>query len=209
MEQPLRALLWDMDGTLLDSEPVHRLSFVDAAQAHGLTLPEDFHEGLIGKSEDAIHAILGTEHGLTLPLAQWSESRFAAYLARIEEVHPFAIATDLWARAQAAGLEQAIVSNSPEGIVRANLTRLGLAPEALVTVSRKDVSRGKPAPDPYLLALARLGIGAEAAVVIEDSAAGLAAAQAAGIAAFMMPWFEGPPGNWQPFAALQALLPPG
>ena len=207
MDQPLRALLWDMDGTLLDSEPVHRLSFVDAARACGLALPEAFHDGLIGKSEDAIHAILGAEHGLSLSLAHWSELRFAAYLARIEEVHPFKIATDLWARAQAAGLCQAIVSNSPEGIVRANLTRLGLTPGSVMTVSRQDVSRGKPDPEPYLRALARLGLPAAAVAVIEDSAAGLAAARAAGLTVYMMPWFEGPPGDWQPFAALSQRLP--
>ncbi|ETD87708.1 HAD family hydrolase [Rhodobacter capsulatus] len=207
MDQPLRAILWDMDGTLLDSEPVHRLSFVDAARACGLTLPAEFHEGLIGKSEDAIHAILAAEHGLTLSLAHWSELRFAAYLARIEEVHPFRIATDLWARAQAAGLSQAIVSNSPEGIVRANLTRLGLAPGAVRTVSRHDVRRGKPDPEPYLLALARLGLPPEAVAVVEDSAAGLAAARAAGLCVYMMPWFEGPAGDWQPFAALSSRLP--
>lgn len=206
MSLPLRALLWDMDGTLVDSEPVHRRSFVDAARSCGLALPEDFHDGLIGKSEDAIHAILVAEHGLQADFATWSERRFAAYLARIEEVQPFALATDLWARAEAARLDQAIVSNSPEGILQANLTRLGLAPGSVVTVSRNDVARGKPHPEPYLLALSRLGLPAVVAAVIEDSSAGLAAAQAAGIATYMMPWFEGEKGDWAPFADLQVLL---
>lgn len=207
MDQPLRALLWDMDGTLVDSEPVHRRSFVDAARICGLTLPEDFHTALIGKSEEAIHAILVADHGLSLSLAHWSELRFAAYLARIDEVHPFEIAADLWARAQAAGLCQAIVSNAPALIVQANLIRLGLAPGAVTTVSREDVRRGKPDPEPYQLALARLGLPAAAAAVIEDSAAGLAAARAAGLGVYMMPGFAGPPGGWQPFAALSQRLP--
>lgn len=207
MDQPLRALLWDMDGTLVDSEPVHRRSFVDAARICGLTLPGEFHTALIGKSEEAIHAILVADHGLSLSLAHWSELRFAAYLARIDEVHPFEIAADLWARAQAAGLCQAIVSNAPALIVQANLTRLGLSPGAVTTVSREDVRRGKPDPEPYQLALARLGLPAAAAAVIEDSAAGLAAARAAGLGVYMMPGFAGPPGDWQPFAALSQHLP--
>lgn len=207
MDQPLRALLWDMDGTLVDSEPVHHRSFVDAARICGLTLPGEFHTALIGKSEEAIHAILVADHGLSLSLAHWSELRFAAYLARIDEVHPFEIAADLWARAQAAGLCQAIVSNAPALIVQANLTRLGLSPGAVTTVSREDVRRGKPDPEPYQLALARLGLPAAAAAVIEDSAAGLAAARAAGLGVYMMPGFAGPPGDWQPFAALSQCLP--
>ena len=207
MDTPLCALLWDMDGTLLDSEPVHRRSFVDAARAQGLTLPETFHDALIGQSEEAIHRILQTEHGLDLPFADWAESRFAAYLARIEDVHPFDMALEVWARARAAGLLQAIVSNSPAAIVQANLARLGFAGDAVVTVSRSDVARGKPAPEPYLLGLSRLGVPAPAAAAVEDSAAGLASARAAGLAAYMMPWFAGAPGDWQPFRALAQRLP--
>ena len=156
------------------------------------------------KSEDAIHRRLVAEHGLDADFTLWSDRRFAAYLARIEEVRPFDLAREIWQRAASLGLEQAIVSNAPRGILDANMTRMGLASGAVVvTVSRNEVTRGKPHPDPDLCALARLSLPASRAVVVEDSGSGLAAARAAGLPVLLM----GPaPGDWTPVAELHRLL---
>lgn len=183
----LRAILWDLDGTLADSEPTHERSFMDAAQALGLTLPEDFHHQLLGQSEEATHAILVREHGLSLDLAAWSARRHAAYLQRIGEVkaHP-----DAWVVLRLAarlGLAQAVVSNSPRAIVRANLAQIGLRLPERMIISRDDVHSGKPDPEPYALALSRLDLAASVSVAVEDSASGGRAAAGAELPVCWMP----------------------
>lgn len=201
---PYAATLWDLDGTLVDSEPVHRRSFLDAAVAFGISLPEDFHDRLIGMSEEAIHRVMVERYGLDASLARWTESRFAAFLARIGEVEPMPLAHDLWQKVAVMGVTQAIVSNGPRPIVRANVERLGLSPDEVLTISRDDVEKGKPAPDPYLLAAERLSVAPRDVAVVEDSLSGLEAATAAGMSVFMMPGFENGEGRgWQPVDVLQ------
>jgi beta-phosphoglucomutase-like phosphatase (HAD superfamily) len=88
---------------------------------------------------------------LDAPLSRWTESRFAAFLARIDEVRAMDVAWDLRGTAAANAIPQAIVSNGPRPNVRAHVERLGLSPDKVLTISRDDVANGKPAPDPYLL----------------------------------------------------------
>ncbi len=186
LRQDLPALLWDVDGTLADSEPVHERSFLDAAQALGLRLPSDFHANLLGQSEEATHAILVRDHGLKLDLAAWAARRHAAYLRRIDEVKPHPAAWATLRLAARLGLAQALVSNSPRQIVEANLHQLGLRMPQRLVISRDDVQRGKPDPEPYALALSRLGVSANVAVAIEDSDSGRMSAEGAGLAVCLM-----------------------
>jgi beta-phosphoglucomutase-like phosphatase (HAD superfamily) len=200
---PYAAVLWDLDGTLVDSEPVHRRSFLDTGAAFGLALPGDFHDRLIGMSEEAIHRTMVESYGLDAPLSRWTERRFEAFLARIGEVRPIGHAQELWRMLAAIGIRQAIVSNGPRPIVRANVGRLGLSPDEVLTISRDDVAKGKPAPDPYLLAAKRLTEKPTGVAVVEDSLSGLNSAHAAGMSVFMMPGFHGGEGrDWQPVEVL-------
>jgi HAD superfamily hydrolase (TIGR01509 family) len=204
---PFDAVLWDIDGTLADSEPVHELSFLATCGELGLSLPDGFQDELLGKSEETTHAALVDRFGLALAFDDWVERRTAAYLARIDQVRFHPRAQSIWERLAARGVAQATVSNSNHAIVRANLARLGLDTPDLVSISRDDVVKGKPHPEPYLRAAELLGMAPARAVVIEDSATGLAAAVAAGMGAFMMPEFTGAASrHWQPLGVLERLL---
>lgn len=201
------ALLWDVDGTLADSEPLHEASFHIACDSLGVALPADFHQRALGRSEAETHDWLARDHGLGLDFAAWSALRFSVYRDHAARVRPHEPAQALWRAAAALGLKQAAVSNSDRMILQINLARLGLENPGLVSVSRNDVRRGKPEPEPYLRAAHLLGAAPARCAVIEDSEAGAQAGAAAGCAVFLMPHFAGnAPEGAQPLDALAARL---
>jgi len=207
---PFRGVLCDIDGTLADSEPVHERSFAEACRALDLTLPDGFHDALVGRSDMETHAWLVRTCGLTLPLQAWTERRLAAYLDMVDEVAPHPPALALWRRFEALGLPQGTVSNSDRQVVDANLARIGLGGPGHVSVSRNDVRRGKPHPEPFLRGAALLGLAPSEIAAVEDSATGLRAARSAGLQAYRMPWTILRGGaQGRPFEELQRLAGTG
>lgn len=188
---PYQGVLWDMDGTLADSEPLHGESVQLVCAELGLALPDDFHGQLIGKTDVETHGLLADGYGLTLSFETWLARRLEIYLERIHTVAPIDEALALWQRLDGLGVRQAVVSNSDRLIVNANLARLGLTRPGLVSVSRNDVVQGKPAPEPYLRAAQLLGLTSGRIAVVEDSDTGRASATAAEMDVFMMPGFSG------------------
>ncbi|SHJ01825.1 haloacid dehalogenase superfamily, subfamily IA, variant 3 with third motif having DD or ED [Palleronia salina] len=183
-DHPFDAVLWDIDGTLADSEPVHDLSFGLAAERLGLQLPEDFHAVVLGKSEDASHAWMTRHVGLTLSLHEWVALRAMIYMDHLDRVRVFDAPVDLYRRVAAAGVAQGFVSNSMRPFVEANLRVLGLNHPMATTITRNDVRDGKPAPEPYLRAAHLLGVAPSRVAVVEDSDTGAAAGAAAGMTVF-------------------------
>lgn len=203
---PYDAVLWDIDGTLADSEPVHERSMFDTLAEFGLRPARDFKDEILGSSEEATHAFLVQSYGLSADFPEWERRRQGNYLARRDEVIPHPEAWPLWQALEARGVAQATVSNSARVIVDANLERLGLAGR-FVTLARDDVAKGKPDPEPYLTGAARLDVAPERVAVVEDSATGLAAGHGAGMTVFMMPHFAGDSAlPWRPVAELAGLL---
>jgi HAD superfamily hydrolase (TIGR01509 family) len=204
---PFDAVLWDIDGTLADSEPAHEQSFIEACRECGLELPENFHGQLVGKSDEETFAWLVSNCGLQLPLSRWLELRFSFFFRNIEAVDPIGPALNVWRKLDALGVRQATVSNSDRLIVNANLARLGLAEPRAISVSRNDVVRGKPHPEPYLRAAELLGVAPGSVAVVEDSATGLKAATSAGMRVFMMPGFQNGIGvDWLPFSTIAKFI---
>lgn len=209
----MRAILWDMDGTLVDSEPLHEHALVEALGRVGLPVAPDLHAQVLGMSADAVYGWLCREAGLSLPFHEWVAIKYAIYGDGIARVKPFTEAVATWHAADAAGLRQAVASNSDRIIVEANLGHVGLIRPGLVTVSRNDIRKGKPDPEIYLRAAWLLGVAPQDAVVVEDSGTGAAAGLAAGMRVFMVPHTDAPvpPGaeKLADFAALRALFPDG
>ncbi|GBQ12706.1 HAD family hydrolase [Swaminathania salitolerans] len=176
------ALIFDCDGTLANTLPVHYLTFREALAEHGLPLEPDWYgqrTGLSsGKLFDAYEAAFGVALMREGLLARCREI-YRTHLDRLEE-HGFAAGI---ARACRGKSPMAVASAGQGEIVRATLGRLGLVDlfDAVVTI--EDVRRGKPAPDLYLLAASKLEVPPASCLVFEDSPEGLEAARAAGMEA--------------------------
>jgi HAD superfamily hydrolase (TIGR01509 family) len=180
------AILWDMDGTLVDSEPLHERALRAAMGLVGIEPPDDLHTRVTGMSADAVYAWLKADHGLTLEFPDWIRLKYDHYLANVAEVRVIPEAMELWAEAEQRGWQQAIVSNSDRLIVDANLRETGFARAGFKSVSRNDVRRGKPDPEPYLRAAWLFDLPPEACIVIEDSVTGARAGAAAGMRTFLL-----------------------
>lgn len=178
---PLSALLFDLDGTLADSDPLHFRAFQTAAQRWGVEIDEDyFATRMSGRSNGAICAELLPRHGADdhAKLAAEKEELFRSTVDRVEPVaglHPFLD----WARGQ--GLKLAVVSNAPRANITAILDAFNIAGRFDAVVSGEELTHGKPDPLPYATALAQLGVGADQAIAFEDAVPGLTAAVRAGI----------------------------
>ncbi|SEO21978.1 haloacid dehalogenase superfamily, subfamily IA, variant 3 with third motif having DD or ED [Gemmobacter aquatilis] len=183
----IKAVLWDMDGTLADSEHIAvealRLAMVEA----GLQVPDDLYETVVGCAADDLYHRFVRDLGLSLPPVVWEQRKHAGYFAAIGGLRGFEDALATWRRFEAAGIAQAVVSNSDRMIVDANLRAIGLSRPGLISVSRNDLRQGKPAAEGYLRALWLLDCTPDQAVVVEDSASGAAAGLAAGIRTVFVP----------------------
>jgi HAD superfamily hydrolase (TIGR01509 family) len=190
----LRAVMFDLDGLLVDSEPLwFEAERTVMARLGGQWGAADQH-ALIGGSLDRTVSYLlarAERRAGRGEVARWLlEGMTGLMLARGLPVQPGA--RELVAEVAGAGLPYALVTSSARQIMRAALAVTGL--RFPVTVCGEDVGRTKPDPEPYLLAAARLGVPPPGCVACEDSPNGVAAARAAGCPVIAVPSVPIPPG---------------
>jgi len=185
-------LLWDIDGTLVDSEPLHEMALEKALIEVGIEPPDDFHQHLIGRDMAETHNWCRNHLNLTSARRDWEQRTYRAYLASINDLLPREGAVDLFLHLRSNGYEQAVVSNSDRIVVNANLDTAGLNAPSLISISRNDVVRGKPDPEPYRRAAFLLQAEPGECLVIEDSATGARAGLAAGIRTLFWPQVDLP-----------------
>ncbi|MDF1523081.1 MAG: HAD family phosphatase [Trueperaceae bacterium] len=174
------AVLFDMDGTLIDSEPIWFAVLRAVMPDFGGDLPADGHGALHGNDRATSTRILRERFGLTGDAEAFWARVVERLIGDLADARPMPHA-DAWVEAvAAAGRGRAVVSNSPRAMVEASLAPHAWARHLEVRVAVEDVARGKPHPDGYLLAAERLGVAAARCLVVEDSEAGARAAIAAG-----------------------------
>ena len=179
----LRGVIFDMDGVVVDSEPLSLRTIAEVIRECGGTADSASFGDLVGRSLDEALTLAARRSGRDLDtrdLRRAYESRYLPQLAATAV--PTAGLVPLVAGLRAARVPMALASSSPLAEVRAVVRALGLEPDLSAIASGEEVRRPKPAPDVYLLAIERLGVGAAGVVAIEDSASGVAAASAAGLA---------------------------
>jgi HAD superfamily hydrolase (TIGR01509 family) len=178
-----RALLFDMDGTLTNSDPFHHEAFVEFGKAYGVDVDEPtFLKYVSGQANSLIFKNLfpHVDADSHPRLADEKEALFRRLI--VGRLKPIDGLIDLldWAVERKIGL--AVVSNAPRPNVVDMLAQIGVTDYFHTMVVGGDLERGKPDPLPYLTGLERLGVPADKAIAFEDAPPGLKAAHAAGIA---------------------------
>ncbi len=184
---PVKAVLWDLDGTFVDSEPTHNRALLDALAAWDISPSEELQRRVIGTSMEATHAALAEAYAGFPGVDRFIEAKMKAYLARVDELRLRAGVAATESLLDACGVRRAIVSNSDRIIVQANVSAVGKAAPGLITVCRNDVRLGKPDPEPYLRAAYLLGLSPSDCIVVEDNPVGAAAGVAAGMTVIAWP----------------------
>jgi len=186
--QLIRALIFDFDGLILETEePIYR-SWKEVYEAHGVPLPFELWVKTVGSSNQAFHPQLHLEESLGGPLPQAEIDRRVARrveLVLAEPLRPGVV--DLARAAQAAGIKVGVASSSSRDWVKGHLERLGIVELFDCLRCRDDVEHVKPEPDLYLASLDCLGVPAAEAVAIEDSPNGVTAAKRAGLRCVAVP----------------------
>src|SRR5208282_4111532 len=129
---PLKALLWDLDGTFVDSEPTHNRALLDALLPLDASLTEELQRRVIGLSMEATHAALAEAYAGFPDLDRFIDAKMKAYLARVAELRLRAGVAAAEPLLNARGIQRAIVSNSDRIIVEANVSAVGKAAPGLV-----------------------------------------------------------------------------
>ena len=175
-----RAYLFDCDGTIADSMPLHYKAWKKALAEYGCTYDEDLFYAWGGKPVRKIIADLNEMQGLSMPvdaLAALKESYYHAQLAELKAIPEVLEHIE----AMHGRIPFAVVSGSRRASVVGSLTALGLLDKFDVLVCAEDYKHGKPAPDCFLMAAEKLGIASGYCLVFEDTQLGIQAASAAGM----------------------------
>lgn len=182
------AILLDMDGTLVDTETIYLASLVAAVGAVGYPDATALGHAMIGLPAPDCDAMLRARYGSDFPFAAY-DAAFAGHRDRLlEQGIPLKRgALALLDALRETRCPMAIATSSSRRTAELHLSRAGIRDRFEMVVTRDDVARGKPSPDLYLLAAARLGVPPEACVAVEDSNPGIAAAHSAGTIPIMVP----------------------
>lgn len=177
----LMAIAWDVDGTLVDSEPLHHRALLAACHRFGLDLSEIPEARFCGVHINDVWAQLKPELPSDVLKEDWLQDIEDYYHRHSHELIAIPGGREVISQLAAKGVRQACVSNSCRRIVESNLMALGILEFIDVIITLDDVSRGKPAPDPYQRALDAFGLSASDVLAVEDSVTGLLSARTAGM----------------------------
>jgi HAD superfamily hydrolase (TIGR01509 family) len=189
----IEAVVFDMDGVLVDSEPVWERVRRAFTASHGGRWAPDAQDRMMGMSTGEWSAYMSEDFGIPLPPAEVAAQVVAAMKEEYRTHLPLLPGAVEAVRALAARWPLAVASSAPKSLIEAVLDASGMRPAFAAAASSEEVPRGKPAPDVYLSAAARLGTPAASCAAIEDSSNGLRSAAAAGCTVIAVPRPEYPP----------------
>lgn len=181
-----RAYLFDCDGTIVDSMPLHYIAWKTSLAEYNCVYEEKLFYAWGGRPIREIIRLLNEMQGLDLPIDEVAEKKEALYhqlLPQLQGIPEVIEHID----AQHGRIPFAVVSGSRRSSVVGSLSVLGLLDKFDTLVCAEDYERGKPAPDGFLLAAERLGVAPSECLVFEDTELGIEAATAAGMASVKVP----------------------
>jgi len=173
--------IFDCDGTLADSMPLHYVAWHQTLEPLGLPFPEEQFYAWGGVTAREIIVRLNAEHGMSVPPGETAHAKEMAYAVLISQMKPLTKVVAEARRLNRLGVPLAVASGGMNSLVEETLRVLGIRDLFQTVAAAEDVQNGKPAPDVFLLAAERLGIPPEDCVVFEDAPAGFEAARRAGM----------------------------
>ncbi len=183
---PFGAYLFDCDGTIADSMPLHYRAWRGALGEWDCDFPEELHYAWGGRPIAEIVRTLNQRHGLAMPVEEVARRKEALYFEILPQLKAVPEVLE-HIEISHGDIPFAVVSGSTRESVVASLSALGLLDRFDTLVCAGDYTHSKPHPEPFLLAAERLGVPPESCLVFEDTEMGVQAAQAAGMAWVKVP----------------------
>jgi HAD superfamily hydrolase (TIGR01509 family) len=185
-EGDFAAYIFDCDGTLGDTMPLHFSAWRAALRGQDCDFPEALFYELGGTPTERIVEILNERHGCHMPVKETARYKEELYLKGIGQIAPIepvvAIVNQMYGT-----LPMAVASGGHRHIVMKTLTCIGIVDKFNAIICAEDYKHGKPHPDPFLTAAGRLGVAPEKCLVFEDTNIGIEAARAAGMQWTLVP----------------------
>jgi beta-phosphoglucomutase-like phosphatase (HAD superfamily) len=183
---PFRAYLFDCDGTIVDSMPLHYIAWKTALDEWNCPFPEELFYAWGGKPVDEILSTLNAMHGLAMPVASVATRKEGLYFDLLPQLKAIPEVVE-HIDAQYGRIPLAVVSGGRRNSVVRSLTVTHLIDRFETIVGAEDYENSKPAPDAFLVAAERLGVEPGACLVFEDTELGIQAATAAGMQSVRVP----------------------
>lgn len=177
-----KCVIFDMDGVIIDSEPIHQECERKIFKLLGINILEEVHNALVGATDEAMWRSIETEYDLPINISeiiQLKKSLYMEYLKREVYIKPIPYISELIADLYNNGFSLALASSSPHEQIDYILNDFGIKPFFHTIISGEDIYEGKPHPEIFLKASESVGVDPSRCVVIEDSYNGVMAAKSA------------------------------
>lgn len=186
--RPFSAAIFDMDGTLLDTEAVFRDIVFAVSADLGFEMTDQVHHSMVGSSHETTNRLLVEAYGVAFPYALFDDMCREQMQRRMDAAVPVKTGVpEMLAELKARRIPIAVATSSRAPHALGHLGRAGLLSMFQAVVTRDDVVNPKPHPEPYLTAARLLGVAPEHCLAVEDSHTGVRAAHAAGMQTIMVP----------------------
>jgi HAD superfamily hydrolase (TIGR01509 family) len=185
-EGSFHAYLFDCDGTIADSMPLHYVAWKAALAPWNCPFPEDLFYSWGGIPVPEVVAMLNKKYGLSMPVKEVAERKEQVYIESLPHLKAVPEVLDV-IESECGRIPFAVVSGSTRESVTATLNTLGLLNKFPVLVCAEDYKKSKPNPEPFLVGAAKLGVQPKSCLVFEDTDTGIDAATAAGMASVKVP----------------------
>lgn len=185
---PFSAVIFDMDGVLLDTEPLYQQAMQQACTDLGYTMTKELHGAQIGMPINDAEALMLAYFGVDFPVTLYTEythKTMAALMADHVPVKPGV--EELLFELNSRKIPVAVATSTSSPIAPDRLKSAGLFDKFMTVVTRNDVKFGKPHPEPFLTAAQRIGVDPKTCIALEDSHNGIRSAHGAGMMAIMVP----------------------